>query len=245
MLENRKAKPERVGTPRLRAMPALLLLAVACSKTEAPSAATNTRSPADGDLLADTAEASGAKSKGAVSHCPPELPEALNPPADATLELGLPAAGVQIYRCNAAAANQAPAWALEAPHAVLGSGKDTVIHFAGPSWQAVDGSKVTAAARLASAPSPEASAVPWLLLGATPAAADGALGDITHIQRLGTVGGVAPPTGCDASHVGTQVLVPYRADYFFYHTAKAGEAVRQCRSQGHDNQGHDKKPKSS
>jgi hypothetical protein len=158
------------------------------------------------------------------------VPEALNPPADVTLALGLAATGVQIYHCSVAA-GQAPAWALEAPHAVLASGHDAVaIHFAGPTWQALDGSRV-AGAKLAAAPSPDPTAIPWLLIAATPASPQGTLGDITHIQRLGTVAGVAPSTGCDASSIGAQVLVPYRADYFFYHKAPAGEPVRQCRNQ--------------
>ena len=31
-----------------------------------------------------------------------------------------------------------------------------------------------------------------------------------------TAGGVAPAAGCDASHVGTAVQVPFSADYYFY-----------------------------
>jgi len=39
----------------------------------------------------------------------------------------------------------------------------------------------------------------------------------TFIQRLSTVGGVAPSTGCISStDVGNQAFVPYTADYFFY-----------------------------
>ncbi len=39
----------------------------------------------------------------------------------------------------------------------------------------------------------------------------------TFIQRLNTMGGVAPSTGCSAlSDVGTRAFVPYTADYFFF-----------------------------
>ena len=48
------------------------------------------------------------------------------------------------------------------------------------------------------------------------------------IQRLETRGGVAPATGGDDAHVGAQTLTPYSADYFFYHTAPAGQRVHQC-----------------
>ena len=38
------------------------------------------------------------------------------------------------------------------------------------------------------------------------------------IQRLNTVGGVAPLTDCT---LGQKELVPYEADYFFYKAAKS------------------------
>jgi hypothetical protein len=161
--------------------------------------------------------------------CPAHVPEALDPPEQATIEMGLPASGVQVYACSSAKPGEAPSWTLEAPHALLSSGdRVTGIHFAGPTWQGLDGSQVKGA-RLASADAPAATAIPWLLLSATPAGT-GTFSQTTHIQRLDTVGGKAPSSGCDASHVGAKVLVPYRANYFFYRSAAAGEPVRQCRS---------------
>jgi hypothetical protein len=64
-------------------------------------------------------------------------------------------------------------------------------------------------------------AVPWLKLKAV-GAQDGPTGgdrlsDTTFIQRVNTVGGIAPPTGCSAlADVGKKAFVPYEADYFFY-----------------------------
>lgn len=161
--------------------------------------------------------------------CPARMPEALNPPADATIELAWPASGVQIYACTQAKPGDAPSWSLEGPHALLTSGKAVAaIHFAGPSWQGIDGSQVKGA-RLAAADAPDASAVPWLLMSAS-ASGEGTFAHTTHIQRLDTAGGKAPASGCDAAHVGAKVLVPYQANYFFYRHANGGEAVRQCRS---------------
>jgi hypothetical protein len=41
---------------------------------------------------------------------------------------------------------------------------------------------------------------------------------ITFIQRLNTKGGSAPAIGCAVpGDVGKQTLVPYSADYFFFH----------------------------
>jgi hypothetical protein len=157
------------------------------------------------------------------------VPEALNPPADTTIELAWPASGVQIYSCTQAKPGDAPSWSLEGPHALLTSGKAVAaIHFAGPIWQGIDGSQVKGA-RLAAADAPDASAVPWLLMSAS-ASGKGTFAHTTHIQRLETAGGKAPASGCDAAHVGAKVLVPYQANYFFYRHANGGEAVRQCRS---------------
>jgi len=162
------------------------------------------------------------------AHCPHDVPAALNPPVDATLAAALPARGVQIYTCAIPAAGGAPAWTLKAPHAVLGKGHDVeAIHFAGPSWQANDGSLVTAT-RVASAPAPDTTDIPWLLLQAATHTGAGVFTPVTLIQRLATEKGVAPATGCDDAHVGAEVLVPYAADYFFYRTAADGERIRQC-----------------
>jgi len=161
--------------------------------------------------------------------CPARVPEALNPPADATLELAWPASGVQIYACTQAKPSDAPSWSLEGPHALLTAGKAVAaIHFAGPIWQGLDGSQVKGA-RLGAADAPEATAVPWLLMSGSPMG-EGTFAHTTHIQRLDTTGGKAPTSGCDAAHLGAKVLVPYQASYFFYRHANAGEAIHQCRS---------------
>jgi len=161
--------------------------------------------------------------------CPAHVPEAINPPADVTLELALPASGVQKYACTSAKPGDAPAWDPEGPHALLNAGeKIAVIHFGGPSWQALDGSLLKGT-KLAGADAPDKSNSQWLLLSAT-ATGEGIFSNVTHIQRLDTVGGKAPAGGCDAAHLGTKTLVPYKANYFFYRTAAAGEAVKQCRA---------------
>jgi hypothetical protein len=189
-----------------------------------PSDVTTTQSAAlsaDGD--SDVSELAA----GVRGRCPRDLPAALNPPADATVTAVLPARGVQIYTCATPAAGGDPVWTLKAPHAVLvKEGEVQAIHFAGPSWQALDGSTVVGA-RVASA-TPDATDIPWLLLAAASNAGEGLFANVTAIQRLNTVDGLAPSTGCDAAHLNAQVLSRYRADYFFYHTAGANERVRQC-----------------
>jgi len=64
-------------------------------------------------------------------------------------------------------------------------------------------------------------AIPWLLLrvvGAQEGPTHGrTLMAAVFVQRLSTVGGVTPTTGCaQAEDLGKKALVPYRADYVFY-----------------------------
>jgi hypothetical protein len=124
--------------------------------------------------------------------------------------------GVQIYTCKAAAAGTF-AWTLKAPEASLSDAKGNVIgkHFAGPSWQASDGSTVVGEALNAS-PSPDAGAIPWLVVRAKSHAGDGAMSKVAYVVRTRTEGGAAPATGCDAGHADAEVRVPYSAVYIFF-----------------------------
>jgi hypothetical protein len=194
----------------------------------AKPAATPTAAIAPGAATA-APKSTGPKRKPHLRACPAHVPAELNPPADATLELVLPANGVQSYACSIDKPGEAPDWQPKGPHATLGEGTNVVgIHFGGPSWQGLDGSTVKGT-KIASAPSPDKSAVTWLLLSGV-ATGQGTFGKITHIQRLETVGGRPPSGGCDASHLDTKVLVPYRSYYYFYRLSEPGEKVQQCRS---------------
>jgi outer membrane protein assembly factor BamB len=123
--------------------------------------------------------------------------------------------GVQIYTCKAS--NGSYAWSLKAPDASLADAKGNVIgkHFAGPSWQANDGS-VVVGEPLNVSPSPDAGAVAWLVLHAKSHTGNGAMATVQYIVRTRTEGGVAPVSGCDAAHAGTEMRVPYSAVYLFF-----------------------------
>jgi hypothetical protein len=150
-----------------------------------------------------------------------EVPENLVPPPTAVLLFELGASGVQIYACEADPNDSTSyVWTFKAPEADLFNSRGEVVgtHFAGPTWQGSDGSAVVGAV-LERADAPAPGAIPWLLLEAQDHAGSGAFSTTTHIQRLDTVGGVAPAEGCDESHEGEEVRVPYEATYAFYYPA--------------------------
>jgi hypothetical protein len=148
------------------------------------------------------------------SPCRKGVPAALAVPAGNELELALDAAGVQIYTCTANATGAA--WVFTAPEATLYSQNGRVAgrHYAGPTWEANDGSTVKGA-RLAGV-TVDPTAIPWLLLGAVSHTGDGRMSEVTFVQRVATVGGLAPAAAdCTVSTVGTVARVPYTATYCF------------------------------
>lgn len=144
-----------------------------------------------------------------------QVPPPIQAPANEQLLLQVHAKGDQVYTCKSDAAQFT--WTLKAPDAQLfdKDGKPFGKHFAGPSWEANDGSRVTGK-KVADVPSPDADSIPWLLVNIVSHDGKGVLSSATTIQRLNTKGGKAPASGCDASHVGQEVRAPYSADYLFY-----------------------------
>jgi hypothetical protein len=149
-------------------------------------------------------------SQSIVGGCSEGIPSAIAPAADQTLAFGLDAVGVQKYACSGAGA-----WVFVAPEASLSHGNQAFVHhYAGPTWEWLDGSTVVGA-RLAGA-TVDASAIPWLLLGAkSHNDVDGKMTGVTAIQRVSTTGGNAPAGSCAA---GETADVPYTAVYLFYRT---------------------------
>ena len=138
------------------------------------------------------------------------VPDNLAPPATEKLAQEAHAEGDQIYSCDGAA------WVLAGPDAKLfdEKGKQIGSHFAGPTWEWADGSRVIGRAVANATPDP--ASIPWLLLTATDHRGDGVMSKITSIQRLSTKGGKAPVSGCDASHKGEKTRAHYTAIYRFY-----------------------------
>lgn len=147
-----------------------------------------------------------------------EVPEGLKVPATQVLSLEAHATGVQIYECRAGKTDPASfEWAFKAPEADLfdGEGKKIGKHYAGPTWESNDGSKVVGEAK-ARDNGPDAGAIPWLLLSAKSTSGKGVFSQTLSIQRLFTVGGKAPAEGCDPAHSGKEARSPYKARYLFF-----------------------------
>jgi hypothetical protein len=148
----------------------------------------------------------------------PAVPEALRVSASQIVFVRARGVGVQIYACQNSPEEPAHfAWVLKAPEAQLSdrAGKPIIRHFAGPTWQATDGSAVVGEV-VARDNGPDPDAIAWLLLRAKSTSGSGLLSRTLSIQRLQTVGGEAPAAGCSASQAGSEARVHYSADYLFY-----------------------------
>ena len=145
---------------------------------------------------------------------PPSLPSPLCDSVQVaegnSLKFHAYAIGVQIYRWDGAA------WVFVAPSAILYADPDyhaqIGTHYAGPTWESGSGSKVVGA-RLAGC-TPDTTAIPWLRLGALSSQGPGVFRGVTFIQRVNTIGGIAPITA--GTTTGQMANVPYTAEYYFY-----------------------------
>jgi hypothetical protein len=151
--------------------------------------------------------------------------------------------GTQNYHCSPSGAGFA--WTLFTPEAVLlsDSGRQITSHFFGPNprepnvdptvtaqgtiraaWRHSRDSSTVWARAFPPSFDPEfvrPNSVPWLLLETKGTVEGPGGGDTltrtTFIQRVNTLGGLAPSTGCSAAaDVGKKAFVPYEADYFFF-----------------------------
>ncbi len=137
------------------------------------------------------------------------MPAAIAAPGE-TIVLTVHAVGLQLYACKPGADGKL-AWAFTAPQATLtADGKVVGKHGAGPTWELLDGSAVTAKAA-ANAPGATENDIPWLKLEVTSHKGAGQLDGVTTVQRINTKGGVMKGP-CDRER---SEGMPYEADYVF------------------------------
>lgn len=145
------------------------------------------------------------------------LPEPVRVPTGHVQSLETTGTGEITYECrekkDMAGAYE---WAFVAPVATLWDMQQKSIgkYYGGPTWEAMDGSKVTGK-QVAIAPAAPGN-IPLQLVKADPAMGKGAMTGVTYIQRLETRGGTAPSAACNAAAAGAKQQVGYQAKYVFY-----------------------------
>ncbi|MEP7298235.1 MAG: DUF3455 domain-containing protein [Burkholderiales bacterium] len=145
------------------------------------------------------------------------LPEPVRVPAGQKVMMATTGVGEITYECREKKdmAGQHE-WAFVGPVATLYNADRQAVgkYYAGPTWEAGDGSKVSGK-QLAVTPATPGN-IPLQLVKAEPAMGAGAMTGVSYIQRLNTKGGVAPAMACDAASKGKRMQVAYEADYVFY-----------------------------
>ena len=138
------------------------------------------------------------------------LPEAIAAPGE-TAVLKLHAEGAQVYECKNGT-DGTLAWTFREPVATLIlDGKTVGRHYAGPTWEHIDGSTVVARP-VANAPGKTAADIPWLKLEITFGRGMGLLTSTMTVQRVNTSGGVHSGP-CEKA--GVFYSAPYSTDYVF------------------------------
>jgi len=164
---------------------------------------------------------------------PPVVPPNLAAPVGTTAFLIAHARGTQNYVCLATATGVS--WTFFGPQATLfdDNASQQITHFLSTNpvdgtlratWQHSGDTSTAWAAAIQSSTDQNfvaPGAIAWLLLQVVGAQYGPTLGhkltSTAYIQRVNTVGGMAPADGCSgATDVGRKALVPYMADYVFY-----------------------------
>lgn len=139
-----------------------------------------------------------------------QMPDAIAAKGEAVVD-ELHAEGAQVYECKPSQSG-ALTWQFREPIAtLLRDGKTVGRHYAGPSWELLDGSVVVAKVA-GRAPGAKETDIPWLKLEVTDRRGAGALDKVTTVQRVSTKGGQAQGP-CPKE--GDFLSVPYAADYVF------------------------------
>ena len=154
-----------------------------------------------------------------------QVPDKIKGAANQSLAVIAVAKGVQIYECRAGKDAGTADWVFVAPEAELFDtrGKKIGRHYAGPRWESIDGSTIAGTLK-ERIDAPQAGDIPWLLLTTKSVGPEGSFSKVTSVQRVNTVGGAAPKTGCSSTSVGQFARIPYTADYYLL-AARARSAL--------------------
>jgi hypothetical protein len=148
---------------------------------------------------------------------PAGLTSAITAAPDEEAAFMLRGEGTHIFECRPLATDPNRfAWAFTAPDATLyDAGRPVARHAAENMFEAMS-DRSTVSASIRSRQAGGTNSLPWLLLRAQSTPDSGLFAGVTSIQRVNTVGGVAPDTGCDVNNVGKEARTAFSADYYFY-----------------------------
>jgi len=124
------------------------------------------------------------------------------------------AEGAQIYECKPDTSKPPGSlvWQFREPIATLLAGGQSVgRHYAGPSWDLVDGGGVKGRT-VKNTPAPGVNDIPWLELEVVDHLGKGVLSEAVTVLRTNTKGGLAKGP-CKTE--GEYLSIPYSADYQF------------------------------
>jgi len=178
---------------------------------------------------------------------PPAVPDKLQPLEGNEVYLIGHAFGTQDYVCRASGSGVA--FVLTTPEAVLfdNPARRIINHYFSPNpveggtvratWQSTRDSsvlwgKLSAQATFDTDPEFVAKdAIPWVLLsqaGVLDGIGGNTLSVASFVQRVNTVGGVAPSVGClSLDDINNTAFVPYEADYMFFTNPTATAAASE------------------
>lgn len=149
---------------------------------------------------------------------PDAVPDAIKLGPEYTLILTVTGTGTQTYEAKPTKDDPKKfEWVLKAPAAELtesGTNKKVGKHYAGPTFEHNDGSKVVGKIT-GKAPAPNAADLDWVVADLTSTGGAGALAKAVKLQRVNTKGGKAPATA-EAADAGKEKVVPYSTTYKFF-----------------------------
>ena len=143
------------------------------------------------------------------------IPAPIRAPAESRFVLSTQAKGRQIYQCQLSGGRYS--WSLKAPDAKLMDENGQIVgsHYHGPVWEYKGGSRVKGRV-VNKFDVAQEKAVSWLLVKVIAHQGAGLLANVHYINRINTKGGLPPQSGCDTNHLGSEVSIPYSADYLFF-----------------------------
>jgi len=157
----------------------------------------------------------------------PDDTQALAVPADQALVVEVMASGVRVYECMKVSDNSSKfEWVFKAPEAELydANGNRAGHFYAGPTWEAYDGSKVVGEVK-GKYPDLDAAAIS-LLPSSKSNTGKGVFAQSISVRLLRTKGWQAPTESCNQAQTGKESRVPFTANYRFS-TARVNEPAQQ------------------